>query len=73
MCIKAFWGFLASIVATYIQTALTMVRHLRSHGGHTGIQYIIHSSITIQAPLDIMLTVSLVALLMSTILQAVAL
>lgn len=52
---------------------LIMVRHLRSHGGHTGIQYIIHSSITIQASLNIMLTVSLVALFMSAILQAVAL
>lgn len=61
------------MVATYIQPALTMVRHLRSHGGHTGVQHIIDSSITIQAPLDIMLTVSLVALLMPTILQAVAL
>lgn len=50
-----------------------MVRHLRSHGGHSSVQYIIHSSITIQASLNIMLTVSLVALFMSTILQAVAL
>lgn len=52
---------------------LVMVRHLRSHGGHTGIQNIIHSSIAVQAPLNIMLTVSLVTLLMPTILQAVAL
>ena len=50
-----------------------MVRHLRSHGGHTGVQNIIHSSIAVQAPLDIMLTVSLGTLLMPTILQAVAL
>lgn len=50
-----------------------MIRHLRSHGGHTGIQHIVHSSITVQAPLDIMLAVSLVTLLMATILQAVAL
>lgn len=50
-----------------------MVGYLRSHGGHTGIQHIVHSSITVQAPLDIMLAVSLVTLLMSTILQAVAL
>ena len=64
---------LESMITTYIQSALTMVRHLRSHGGHTGVQHIIDSSITIQAPLDIMLTVSLVAFLMSTILQAVAL
>lgn len=64
---------LESIVATYIQPALTMIGHLRSHRGHTGVQHIIDSSITIEAPLDVMLTVSLVTLLMSTILQAVAL
>lgn len=67
------FGFFGIIAATYIQSALTMVRHLRSHGGHTGVQHIIDSSITIQAPLDIMLTVSLVTLFMTTILQAVAL
>lgn len=66
-------GSLESMAATYIPPALTMVRHLRSHGGHTGVQHIIDSSIAIQAPLDIMLTVSLVTLLMSAILQAVAL
>lgn len=56
------------MVATYSQSVLTMVRHLRSHGGHTGVQHIIDSSVTIQAPLDIMFTVSLVALLMAAIL-----
>lgn len=61
------------MAVTYIQPALTMVRHLRSHGGHAGVQHVVDSSITIQAPLDIMLTVSLVALFMTTILQAVAL
>lgn len=61
------------MAAIYTHPALTMVRHLRSHGGHTGVQHIVDSSITIQAPLDIMLTVSLVALFMTTILQAVAL
>lgn len=61
------------MVATYSLSALTMVRHLRSHGGHAGVQHIIDSSVTIQASLDIMLTVGLVTLLMAAILQAVAL
>lgn len=52
---------------------LVMVRHVRSHGGHAGIENIIHGSIAVQAPLDIMFTVGLVTLLMPTILQAVAL
>lgn len=51
----------------------TLFRHLRPHGGDTGIQNIINSCVTVQAPLSIMFTIRLVTFFVPAVLQAVPL